>query len=114
MTIRRRDILRGSSAGLAALGSAQHTRAERDCTLASNQTANFVLVHGTWYGGWEGLKPTSIHCVGQTYRKSSDLMIGPAREPDWTFIELDIPRAGMLTHPALVSETLSSFVFIDQ
>ena len=58
-------------------------------------------------GGWEGLKPTYIHCVGQTYRKSSDLMVGPARGPDWTFIELDIPRDGMLTHPELVSNTLS-------
>ncbi|GIR71965.1 MAG: hypothetical protein CM15mP74_32160 [Halieaceae bacterium] len=45
-------------------------------------------------GGWEGLKPTYIHCVGQTYRKSSDLMVGPARGPDWTFIELDIRGTG--------------------
>ena len=50
--MRRRDILRGSGAGLAALGFAQHSKAESDCTLASNQTANFVLVHGTWHGGW--------------------------------------------------------------
>ena len=60
-------------------------------------------------GGWEGLKPTYIHCVGQTYRKSSDLMVGPARGPDWTFIELDIPRDGMLTHPELVAATLNGF-----
>ena len=45
-------------------------------------------------GGWEGLKPTYIHCVGQTYRKTSDLMVGPARGPNWKFIELDIPRDG--------------------
>ena len=107
MTMRRRDILRGSSAGLAALGFAQHTRAESDCTLASNQTANFVLVHGTRHGGREDLKPTYIHCAGQTYRKSAKLMIGPARGPDWSFIEPDIPRHGMLTHPELVAHTLA-------
>ena len=59
-------------------------------------------------GGWEGLNPTYIHCVGQTYRQSSDLMVGPARGPDWMFIELDIPRDGMLTHPELVATTLNS------
>ena len=59
-------------------------------------------------GGWQGLHPTYIHCVGQAYRKSSDLMVGPARGPDWKFIELDIPRDGMLTHPALVATTLNS------
>jgi len=48
--------------------------------------------------------------VGQTYRQSSDLMVGPARGPDWTFIELDIPRDGMLTHPELVSNTLSGLI----
>jgi len=282
--MRRRDILRGSSAGLAALGLAQHTTAQSECTLAANHTATFVLVHGTWHGGWvwqdvanrlrtaghrvytptctgcgerlhltgpdvgldthitdiaqvlefedltnvilvghsfsgititgvadrhreridrivffdalvpregrmsgvprdpetgdfpdwwkarekhfidgyqmdlwqdypmemlvpdtypnvaaklqrlitphpakqwtdelvlerggwEGLKPTYIHCVGQTYRKSSDLMVGPARGTDWTFIELDIPRDGMLTHPDLVSDTLGSFALLDQ
>ena len=282
--MRRRDILRGSSAGLAALGLAQHTTAQSECTLAANHTATFVLVHGTWHGGWvwqdvanrlrtaghrvytptctgcgerlhltgpdvgldthitdiaqvlefedltnvilvghsfsgititgvadryreridrivffdalvpregrmsgvprdpetgdfpdwwkarekhfidgyqmdlwqdypmemlvpdtypnvaaklqrlitphpakqwtdelvlerggwEDLKPTYIHCVGQTYRKSSDLMVGPARGPDWTFIELDIPRDGMLTHPDLVSDTLGSFALLDR
>ena len=59
-------------------------------------------------GGWHGLNPTYIHCVGQAYRKSSDLMVGPARGPDWEFIELDIPRDGMLTHPTLVATTLNS------
>ena len=58
-------------------------------------------------GGWESPKPTYIHCVGQTYRKTSDLMVGPARGPDWTFIELDVPRDGMLTHPNLVATMLS-------
>ena len=61
-------------------------------------------------GGWEGLNPTYIHCVAQTYRQSSDLMVGPARGPDWTFIELDTPRDGMLTHPELVSNTLSGLL----
>jgi hypothetical protein len=37
-------------------------------------------------------------------------MVGPARGPDWTFIELDIPRDGMLTHPELVSNTLSGLL----
>ena len=58
-------------------------------------------------GGWAGLQPTYFHCVGQTYRKSSDLMVGPARGPDWRFVELDIPRDGMLTHPDLVADELA-------
>ena len=61
-------------------------------------------------GGWEGLNPTYIHCVGQTYRQSSDLMVGPARGPDWNFIELNVPRDGMLTHPELVSNTLTGLI----
>ena len=32
----------------------------------------------------------------------------------WTFIELDIPRDGMLTHPDLVSDTLGSFALLDR
>ena len=46
---------------------------------AKQWTDELVLEHG----GWEGLNPTYIHCVGQTYRQSSDLMVGPARGPDW-------------------------------
>ena len=46
--------------------------------LAKEWTEELVLEHG----GWEGLKPTYIHRVGQTYRQSSGLMVGPAREPD--------------------------------
>ena len=65
-------------------------------------------------GGWEGLQPTCIHCVGQTYRKSSDLMVGPAWGQDWRFIELDIPRDEMLTHLDLFSDTLGSFALLDQ
>ena len=52
MTMRRRDILRGSSAGLAALGLAQNTTAQNDCALAATKPTTFVLVHGTWHGGW--------------------------------------------------------------
>ena len=73
---------------------------------AKQWTDELVLKHG----GWEGLNPTYIHCVGQTYRQSSDLMVGPARGLDWTFIELDVPRDGMLTHPDLVSNTLSGLI----
>lgn len=60
-------------------------------------------------GGWQGLSPTFIHCVGQTYQKSSEWMIGPARGKNWQFIELDIPRDGMLTHPQLVADTFAKF-----
>lgn len=59
-------------------------------------------------GGWEGLPRSFVHCIGQDYRMSSEDMIGPARGADWDFRELDIPRDGMLTHPALVAETLLS------
>jgi len=59
-------------------------------------------------GGWEGLDPAYLHCVGQSYRMSSDLMVGPARGPGWTFIELDAPRNAMMTHPELVADTLES------
>lgn len=67
-------------------------------------TDELVLEHG----GWEGLPRSFIHCVGQQYRMTSDDMVGPARGEGWDFIELDIPRDGMLTHPALVTETLLS------
>ena len=52
MKMRRRDLLRGSSAGLAALGLAQHATAQNKCGSAATQAATFVLVHGTWHGGW--------------------------------------------------------------
>ena len=59
-------------------------------------------------GGWEGLPRTYIHCVGQEYSMSSEAMVGPARALGWQFIELDIPRGGMLTHPELVAETFAN------
>ena len=58
--------------------------------------------------GWEGLSPAYIHCVGQQYRMSSDLMVGPARGPGWRFLELDAPRNAMMTHPAEVSALLTA------
>jgi len=57
-------------------------------------------------GGWEGLLPAYVHCVGQRYRQSSDLMIGPARGPGWRFVELDAPRNAMMTHPREVARLL--------
>ena len=57
-------------------------------------------------GGWEGLRPAYVHCVGQEYRMSSDAMVGPARGPGWRFIELDAPRDAMLTHPDDVTRLL--------
>ena len=57
-------------------------------------------------GGWEGLSPAYIHCVGQTYRMSSDAMVGPARGVGWDFVELDAPRDAMLTHPDEVTRIL--------
>ena len=59
-------------------------------------------------GGWAGLRRAYVHCVGQKYRKSSELMVGPAREPGWDFVELDAPRNAMMTHPELVADTLVS------
>jgi pimeloyl-ACP methyl ester carboxylesterase len=70
---------------------------------AKQWTDELVLEHG----GWEGLAPAYVHCVGQKYRMSSDDMVGPARGPGWEFVELDIPRDGMLTHPELVADTLA-------
>jgi len=58
--------------------------------------------------GWRGLRRAYVHCVGQKYRKSSELMVGPAREPGWDFVELDAPRNAMMTHPELVAGTLES------
>lgn len=57
-------------------------------------------------GGWEGLPRTYIHCVGQAFAKSSEKMVGPARGPEWNFVELDIPRDGMITDPDIVTEAL--------
>jgi len=56
-------------------------------------------------GGWEDMSRSFIHCVGQTFAISSEKMVGPARQPGWQFIELDIARDGMVTHPRLVAET---------
>ncbi|MEM7688499.1 MAG: alpha/beta fold hydrolase [Pseudomonadota bacterium] len=59
-------------------------------------------------GGWEGLKRTCIHAVGQTYRQSSEAMVGPGREPGWNFVELDVARDGFLTDPRRVAEAFAA------
>jgi len=55
-------------------------------------------------GGWENMSRSFIHCIGQTFAMSSEKMVGPARAPGWKFIELDIARDGMVTHPDIVAE----------
>ena len=58
-------------------------------------------------GGYDSLSKTYIKCVGQKYKPSSDWMPGPAKDnKDWNWVELDIPRNGMMTHPELVAEHL--------
>ncbi|MEM7701224.1 MAG: alpha/beta fold hydrolase [Pseudomonadota bacterium] len=59
-------------------------------------------------GGWEGLKRTCIHAVGQTYRRSSEAMVGPGRGPGWSFVELDVARDGFLTDPQRVVEAFDA------
>jgi len=61
-------------------------------------------------GGWEDVPRSFIHCTGQKFAMSSEKMVGPARAPDWNFIELDIARDGMVTHPELVAQTFLTFV----
>lgn len=61
-------------------------------------------------GGWDGLNPAFIHCIGQKYRMSSPRMVGPAKGPGWTYIGIDAPRNAMMTHPDLAAETLLSLV----
>ena len=60
------------------------------------------------HGGWEDVPRSFIHCVGQAFAMSSEKMVGPARGEGWKFIELDIARNGMVTHPELVAETFIS------
>jgi pimeloyl-ACP methyl ester carboxylesterase len=52
MTIRRRNLLRGSGAAMAALAAAPKSAAHTDCHVTASSTATYVLVHGTWHGGW--------------------------------------------------------------
>ena len=59
-------------------------------------------------GGWKGLPRSFVHCIGQQYLMTSEKMIGPARAPGWDFVELNIPRDGMLTHPKIVANYLIS------
>ena len=55
-------------------------------------------------GGWEELRRTCFHAVGQTYRRSSEAMVGPGREAAWTFTEIDVARNGFMTNPERVAE----------
>jgi len=56
-------------------------------------------------GGYDPLPKTYIRCAGQQYKASSNWMPGPAKDnPQWNWIELDIPRNGMMTHPELVAK----------
>ena len=71
---------------------------------AAQWTDELVLKNG----GWEGLPRSYVHCTGQKYLLTSERMIGPAREPGWDFVELNIPRDGMLTHPGVVANYLIS------
>lgn len=73
---------------------------------AKQWTDELVLEHG----GWEGLDPAFIHCIGQKYRMSSPRMVGPARGPGWTYIGIDAPRNAMMTHPELSAQTLLNLV----
>ncbi|MEO0997842.1 MAG: alpha/beta fold hydrolase [Pseudomonadota bacterium] len=55
------------------------------------------------HGGWQGLPRTYLHCVGQTFRRSSEAMYGPALGKGWRFVVAPTPRVGMLTHTALTA-----------
>jgi pimeloyl-ACP methyl ester carboxylesterase len=57
-------------------------------------------------GGWQGIDRTCIHAVGQTFRRSSEAMVGPGREKGWNFVELDVARNGFMTEPAKVAAAL--------
>ena len=72
-------------------------------THPARQWTDELTIHN---GGWEGLRPAYVHCVGQRYRQSSELMIGPARGSGWRFVELDAPRNAMMTHPRAVADLL--------
>ncbi|MBI1392715.1 MAG: alpha/beta fold hydrolase [Alphaproteobacteria bacterium] len=70
---------------------------------AKQWTDELVLTNG----GWDGLRPAYIHCVGQEYRLSSPRMVGPATtDPQWTYLPIDAPRDAMLTHPELSAQKL--------
>lgn len=64
-------------------------------------------------GGWSQLKRSYVHCSGQAYRKSSPFMWGEAKKPGWNYLDLSIPRDGMLTHPQLVAASILNFMESD-
>lgn len=91
--------------------------------VPQDDTANIALLRRylTWHpakqwtdelqprnGGWEGLPRTCIHAVGQSYRRSSEAMVGPGRGPGWNFVELDVARNGFMTDPARVADALQT------
>jgi pimeloyl-ACP methyl ester carboxylesterase len=66
-------------------------------------TDELVLQHG----GWNGLPRGLITCAGQKFSPSSDAMVGPAKaDPAFDIVNLPVSRLGMLSHPALVANTL--------
>ncbi|MEM1231310.1 MAG: alpha/beta hydrolase [Pseudomonadota bacterium] len=58
-------------------------------------------------GGWEGLPRSYVHCTGQAYRRSSEAMWAPARGDGWHWVDYDVSRAGMLTHPQRTAALLA-------
>ena len=56
-------------------------------------------------GGWLDVSRAYILCAGQKVEPTTEWMFGPAKGKSWDFTELDIPRDGMVTHPALVADT---------
>ncbi len=56
------------------------------------------------HGGWEGLPRTCIQAGAQSFRPSSEAMLGPGRGPGWDFRTLPVARDGFLTHPDVVAE----------
>ncbi|MEM9531069.1 MAG: alpha/beta hydrolase [Pseudomonadota bacterium] len=57
-------------------------------------------------GGWESFPRSYVHCAGQKVRASSEAMWAPARGPGWQFVDAQLPRLGMLTHPTETSDLL--------
>ena len=98
--MRRRDILRGSSAGLAALGPAQHTTAQTECASTSAQPATFVLVHGTWHGGcvWQD--------VADRLRAMGHRVFSPTCTGCGERLHLTGPHVGLEAHITDIAQVL--------
>ena len=61
-------------------------------------------------GGWASLPRTYLYPAAQIYAPTSEAMIGPARGPDWNFIDLDVARNGFLTDPERTAQCLLTLV----